>query len=299
MTTSFDVLQTRERLRIGKRFLRQRPRVAALGALGNAAFMAGSGAPAAQKLAVGIALGSTLVGFFAEAWWLERRGLSERWLWGSLAATLAMLSAGALLTGGLVSPFVPLFFAPVVVGYAAFASTTPSFALLLQASLLLAVLGGVCPLAAFPELPGPALRGMLLVSSLTSFVLLALGVTGLVEAHAGVARSLDRLRADMLHEAERRAASVEHLGAQVAHEVKNPLTAARGLVQLVERHATDERDRHRLSVVVTEVDRALAVLKDYLSFARPLSDLLRKTATGGGSLSGSKSAFAYATTPLM
>lgn len=273
MTTSFDALQTRERLRIGARFLRQRPRVAAVGALGNAGFLLTSSAPLAQKLAVGLALGGTLSGFVIEGWRLERRALSEGWLWGSLATTLAMLSVAALLTGGLLSPFVPLFFAPVVVGYAAFAGRSACYALFAEAGLLLLTLGAVGSWPGFPELPSAARQGMLLVSSLTSFVLLALGVTGLVEAHAGVARALDRLRADMLHEAERRAASAEHLGAHVAHEVKNPLTAARGLVQLVERHLSDERDRQRLSVVVNEVDRALAVLQDYLSFARPLSDL--------------------------
>jgi signal transduction histidine kinase len=66
---------------------------------------------------------------------------------------------------------------------------------------------------------------------------------------------------------------VEHLGAQVAHEVKNPLAAARGLVQLVQRHVAEARDKERLAVVVSEMDRALTVLGDYLSFARPLGDL--------------------------
>jgi signal transduction histidine kinase len=96
---------------------------------------------------------------------------------------------------------------------------------------------------------------------------------GLVEAHGRIAAELDRMRGDMLKEAERRAASVEHLGAQVAHEVKNPLSAARGLVQLVQRRVTDAKDQERLGVVVGEVDRALGVLSDYLTFARPLSDL--------------------------
>jgi signal transduction histidine kinase len=114
---------------------------------------------------------------------------------------------------------------------------------------------------------------MLLLSSLASLALLAVGVIGLVEAHGRIAAELDRMRADMLKEAERRALSVEHLGAQVAHEVKNPLSAARGLVQLVQRHVDDAKDQERLNVVVSEVDRALAVLSDYLTFARPLSDL--------------------------
>jgi signal transduction histidine kinase len=167
----------------------------------------------------------------------------------------------------------PLLFAPVVVGFAAFARTSASFGLLGGAVLLLLALGLLGPLDAFPALPPAALRGMLALSSVASLLLLAVGVIGLVDAHTRIALKLERLRADTLQEAEVRASSVEHLGAQVAHEVKNPLTAARGLVQLVERHVVDDRDKQRLAVVVTEVDRALAVLQDYLSFARPLSDL--------------------------
>jgi signal transduction histidine kinase len=273
MASSFDVLQARERLRIGKRFLQLRPRIAALGGSCQALLLMSSTAPPAQKAVIAVTLGSTLAGFFVEARWLRQRALTERWLWSSLSVTLALLGTAALLSGGLTSPFLPLFFAPVVVGYAAFAGRRPSSALFVAAGTLLVLLELACPLSAFPELPSATLRGMLLVSTITSLSLLALGVTGLVEAHAGVARSLDRLRTELLHEAERRAASVEHLGAQVAHEVKNPLTAARGLVQLVERRLSDERDRQRLNVVVGEVDRALAVLQDYLSFARPLTDL--------------------------
>jgi signal transduction histidine kinase len=137
----------------------------------------------------------------------------------------------------------------------------------------LLALGALWPLVGLPAPPSAAARGMLLVSSLTSLALLAVGVIGLVDAHSSVAAGLERMRADMLEEAERRASSVEQLGAQVAHEVKNPLAAARGLVQLVARKLDDERDRQRLAVVVAEVDRAVAVLEDYLSFARPLGDL--------------------------
>jgi signal transduction histidine kinase len=166
-----------------------------------------------------------------------------------------------------------LLFAPVVVGFAAFAQRRQSFVLLGAALALLGGLAVVAPSPHFPTLPAFTLRAMLLVSSATSFALLFVGVSGLIEAHARTASELDRLRADMLAEAERRAASVEHLGAQVAHEVKNPLAAARGLVELVQRRTSDERDQQRLTVVVTEIDRALQVLHDYLSFARPLSDL--------------------------
>ena len=273
MSSSLEVLQSRERLRVGQRFLQLRPRIAGLAALGNAVLLATSSAPATQKRALGVALATTIAAFFAEAWWLGRQTLTEAWLLSSLALTLLALGLGAGLSGGLTSPILPLLFAPAVVGFAAFARARQSWLLLGETLALLIVLGALPSLAAFPPLPSGVLHGMLGVSSAASLSLLAVGVIGLVDAHAGIAAELDRLRSDLLQEAERRAQSVEHLGAQVAHEVKNPLAAARGLVQLVERHVTDEKDKQRLAVVVTEVDRALSVLQDYLSFARPLSDL--------------------------
>jgi signal transduction histidine kinase len=273
MSSSFELLQSRERLRVGQRFLRLRPRIAGVAALGNALLLRMSATPAAQKAALGLAFATTITAFFAEAWWLGRRPLTEAWLFGSLALTLLALGTGALLSGGLTSPVLPLLFAPAVVGFAAFARARQSWLLLGETCVLFLLLGALGPLTAFPELPPSVVRGMLAVSGTASLLLLAVGVIGLVDAHERIAAELDRLRGDMLQEAERRALSVEHLGAAVAHEVKNPLTAARGLVQLVERHVDDERDKQRLAVVVTEVDRALAVLQDYLSFARPLSDL--------------------------
>jgi signal transduction histidine kinase len=273
MSSSLEVLQSRERLRVGQRFLQLRPRIAGVAALGNAVLLATSSAPTPQKFALAFALGTTIAAFFAEAWWLSKRALTEAWLLGSLALTLLALGVGAELSGGLTSPILPLLFAPAVVGFAAFARGRQSWLLLGETLALLVVLGAAPQLARFPALPNGALHGMLGISSAASLSLLAVGVIGLVDAHAGIAAELDRLRSDLLLEAERRAQSVEHLGAQVAHEVKNPLTAARGLVQLVERHLTEEKDKQRLVVVVTEVDRALSVLQDYLSFARPLSDL--------------------------
>lgn len=273
MPSGFDLLSTGERLRVGQRFLRVRPAIAAVGAACNGLLLAASDAPSEQKLALAAALGGTVASFALEAWWLGRRPLSERWLATSLSVTLLALALAAFLSGGLQSPFVPLLFAPVVVGYAAFAQRAPSVWLFGQAVACLSLLALGRPLPDFPVLPSGTLCGTILVSSVMSLVLLAVGVTSLVDAHGRVARSLDQLRSDMLQEAERRALSVEYLGAQVAHEVKNPLAAARGLVQLVERHTQGERDVQRLQVVVTEIDRALAVLQDYLSFARPLGDL--------------------------
>jgi signal transduction histidine kinase len=273
MTSSFELLRTRERLRVGARFLTLRPRIVLFGALGNFACTASSSAPPHQKLTLALALGGTVVAFFAEAAWLKRHPLTERWLLASLLLTLLVLASGVALSGGLVSPLLPLLFAPVVVGFAAFTRSTQSALLFAVAVAAIALNAWLPPLAAFPPLPQPAALYMLLISTLMSLALLAVGVIGLVEAHARIAAELERTRSDMLHEAKSRAQSVEHLGAQVAHEVKNPLTAVRGLVQLVQRKVEEPRDHERLNVAVRELDRALEVLHGYLSFAKPLADL--------------------------
>jgi signal transduction histidine kinase len=273
MARNFELLQARERLSVGRRFLVLRPRIAALGALGNAVCLAAASAPAAQRLSLACALGGTVGAFFLEAALLRRHALSERWLFWSLLLTLLALLSGSMLSGGLPSPMLPLLFAPVVVGFAAFARARQSALLLGTALAGLSLLALLAPLPSFPVPPPPWAGRMLLISALTSLAMLAVGVIGLVDAHERSAAQLDRVRADLLAEAERRAASLEQLGAQVAHEVKNPLTAARGLVQLVQRKAPEPRDAERLSVALGEIDRALALLKDYLSFARPLSDL--------------------------
>lgn len=273
MPSSLELLRTRERLRVGARFLTLRPRIVAVGVLANAACLMSSSAPPVQKAVIASAFGATVVAFFAEAAWLTRRALTERWLLISLALTLLVLAGGAALSGGLTSPLLPLFFAPVVVGFAAFARAAESALLLAIAVLALLALAAIAPLAAFPALPSPQLPYMLLISALMSLALLAVGVISLVDAHARIAAELERMRADLLQEAERRALSIEHLGAQVAHEVKNPLTAVRGLVQLAQRKISDARDHERLNVAVGEIDRSLELLHGYLTLAKPLADL--------------------------
>jgi signal transduction histidine kinase len=117
---------------------------------------------------------------------------------------------------------------------------------------------------------------MLAISTCVSLALLGVGVIGLVDAYAGVAAELERMREDALAEADQRAATVEQLGAHVAHELKNPLTAVRGLVQLVARKTDDRKQAERLAVVEAEVDRVLDALRGYLSFTKPVTELRRQ-----------------------
>src|SRR5688572_25765667 len=53
--------------------------------------------------------------------------------------------------------------------------------------------------------------------------------------------------------------------AHLAHELKNPLTAVKALVQLVMKDAADPRTGHRLGVVLAEVRRMEAILRTHLA----------------------------------
>jgi signal transduction histidine kinase len=60
------------------------------------------------------------------------------------------------------------------------------------------------------------------------------------------------------------------VGSTVAHELKNPLTAVKALVQLGARNPAEAASRERLETVEREVSRMQDILQDYLSFSRPL-----------------------------
>ncbi|MFL6562649.1 MAG: ATP-binding protein, partial [Bacillus sp. (in: firmicutes)] len=64
--------------------------------------------------------------------------------------------------------------------------------------------------------------------------------------------------------------AVEQMGAAISHEIRNPLTAASGFVQLLQ---DDYLSRHKrkeyLSIVKEELISAERVIQDYLTFAKP------------------------------
>ncbi|WP_409253032.1 ATP-binding protein [Bacillus sp. SCS-153A] len=89
--------------------------------------------------------------------------------------------------------------------------------------------------------------------------------------------------ASMLHEAvlERRMMKKEmqraeklntlgELAASIAHEVRNPLTVVKGFLQLMKGQEKQQNDNYKyLSLVLSELARAEAIINDYLNFAKP------------------------------
>ncbi|MCM2533827.1 hypothetical protein NDK43_17325 [Neobacillus pocheonensis] len=64
--------------------------------------------------------------------------------------------------------------------------------------------------------------------------------------------------------------AVEQMGAAISHEIRNPLTAASGFVQLLQDNQLPRhKQREYLSIVKEELNSAERVIQDYLTFAKP------------------------------
>ncbi|WP_199616969.1 sensor histidine kinase [Paenibacillus alkalitolerans] len=61
---------------------------------------------------------------------------------------------------------------------------------------------------------------------------------------------------------------ISDLAASIAHEVRNPLQVTRGFLQLLSRNANEER-KSLYSMAISELDRAAAIISDFLTFAKP------------------------------
>lgn len=68
-------------------------------------------------------------------------------------------------------------------------------------------------------------------------------------------------------------AVISHLAASISHEVRNPLTASRGFMQLLQQgYTSPEKMRTFLDIAIKELDRAEGIIQDYLTFAKPAED---------------------------
>jgi signal transduction histidine kinase len=101
---------------------------------------------------------------------------------------------------------------------------------------------------------------------------LLVGKLSVVANRAG--ESISCLREERLSDAEARLHRLQSVGAKVAHELKNPLASIKGLCQLVSRTPESERTADRLAVVASEITRMETILAEYLSFSRPLEDIV-------------------------
>jgi len=192
---------------------------------------------------------------------------------GAAALGLAFAGAASVLTGGAASPFIVMFLSVPTTAIVALGRGRGAIAVLAATGVLLALLALEPPSWAGPALARP-------YDVVVTVALVAVGLFFLVRAVLTVSdanlrahEQIDLLREEALSHLCERARGLQSIGAKVAHELKNPLAAVKGLVQLVARGPRDERDRERIAVVGTEIARMEEILREYLSYSRPLEDL--------------------------
>jgi signal transduction histidine kinase len=273
MAISYEQLKSEQVRRVGAAFLRLRPKILAPTMSLVIVVLLVKGLPRPQVFGAMVVF-ATMISFFTwEAWRTRTHLVSDRWLKWSLLLTTVGITAMCTLTGGLQSPVLPMYFAPIVTSFAAFQQKRLTHLFFWLLPVLLAILYGIQHRLSLSTVQAPQYYILLAGSMTVSCLLLRASVSGLTIAYQVSGHQLDELRSSVLEQAMSRTRNLELFGAQVAHDMKNPLASVKGLVQLLGKNPVDARAAKRIDVVLKEVDRLEQILHDYLSFSRPLEEL--------------------------
>lgn len=198
----------------------------------------------------------------------------SRWLQGAIPVSSVVLFGGMLAAvEGPSSPLSPLLF-HVVVGQAGRNGFTRTSWLCLATSLVVLALMLVLPDPWFgPDLPETHRDGLWAVMLGGVLITQFVESSAARRAYDAAAAQLDGMREAILRDHAARARGLETIGAKVAHELKNPLTSIKALLQMMGDDAEGDDDRQRFEVLDGEVARMQTILQDYLSFSRPLDEL--------------------------
>lgn len=212
-------------------------------------------------------------------WQFGSRGVTTRLIAGNLIVLLGCHLAIITSTGGLRSPFLPIFL-PVVL----FASTLLGRNRIVVAVVTIQLTGLVALLGA--EWAGADLRyapmgdvlpthgGWLVALTMMILVVLcAVGGTVIRTHFLRLSDMVATLQDEAVAVHREQANELAALSAELAHEVKNPLASIKGLAALLSRDVTEGKPAERLGVLRQEIDRMATTVDELLALNRPLSPL--------------------------
>jgi signal transduction histidine kinase len=185
-------------------------------------------------------------------------------------------------TGGLASPL--LIMGTMMLSAAAFTIHDPRW---LKGAVFLGFLGAVLGLAfawhtslatvPYPLADASGITADYVAVALISTAFVMMGVyrmgCNMTRGYERAALELAERREELCSAGEDRSRALEGLAARLAHEVKNPLAAIKGLSTHMARSATDQKTAERLAIVAAEADRLQSIVDGFLSFSRGLDDL--------------------------
>lgn len=189
---------------------------------------------------------------------------------GLLAATTTAIAA----TGGLASPLLVALPAPLLAGWTLFRRSRESLAIGVLVPAILLGLALATPSASdSARLALPHAAWLAGYTALLAAWMIGRRVGRLFESMRAMFSSLDRVRNGALSDARSRRRGLETLTTRLAHELKNPLSAIKSLMQLELRSTITDKQRRRLEVVYAEAERMQSIIGEYLQFGRPLDEL--------------------------
>ena len=185
---------------------------------------------------------------------------------------LSMIGILMALTGGLQGPLAPFLFISALTPVLLFGDLAYVFWQQLRVVGIVLILGFLPDSVLGPPLP--RLEHTVITAALAMVGLLAmtLRVRQFVRAAKAAFLEIEHMREERVAEASEQLQRLQGVSSRIAHELKNPLAAIKSLVQLTSR-TVGPTERERLEVVQEEVARMEVILRDYLSYSRPLDDL--------------------------
>jgi two-component system, NtrC family, sensor histidine kinase HydH len=186
-------------------------------------------------------------------------------------------------TGGLASPLLPTSMLLIVVAGTIMREPpwlpVASFAVLLTGFVSFALLAhtpiGQVAAPLRPGPTGPSAEYVSLAALAVVFTMIGVGRVGqgLTRAYERAAIELAERRDELCSENVARSRALDGMAARLAHEVKNPLAAIKGLSTHMARQASDPKAAERLAIVAAEADRLQSIVDGFLSFSRGFDDL--------------------------